>query len=481
MKIGKCFSAPLLAACMVLSACSSPEQEIQYVRIEEAYCSFLGTGNEPRMIKVEASGEWTAEVSAQWIRIVECLDDAVIVSVDDNDFEQERSGRIVLSCGDATETVYVNQLGNNESDWLLRWVSDFEQGGVMSPGGRYVAGRVEEMLDDGSTVHKIVFIDLDRDERMVVTEISHDLFALEVPFAVTDDGRLFILDASTYNSLVIDIDGSYFVPDRVDERASATVQSVSADGSIWAGYGMGALDDGLVYHPIIWRNGEAEILPVPPLNFRGEEYVNGCLARGMNTDGSIIYGSTWDNTDNGMIYWKDGKVDYVGSDVHRIETVEISDGQGGTEKYNIASGMTVTADLTNISPNGKYIAGVYAEETVESGKVVKTKYPGFFNTETGKTTLFPDLDGAGVTATDDGIGFVTIGQVLPTDGMVVDIENGTVIGGVREWIADNFGMTVPQGYIAYVAPNGMIKGQTVITSAARSRMVNWYMSPNPNK
>ena len=60
-----------------------------------------------------------------------------------------------------------------------------------------------------------------------------------------------------------------------------------------------------------------------------------------------------------MLYWKDGKVDWVGSDVREVRTVQIENGIGAMIDYNIVNGMICTAELTNISPNGRWIAGTY--------------------------------------------------------------------------------------------------------------------------
>ncbi len=119
-----------------------------------------------------------------------------------------------------------------------------------------------------------------------------------------------------------------------------------------------------MYRPLKWTDGGTpEVLPVPELNFRNEPYVSGVMARGCSADGSVIYGSTWDNLDYGMLYWKDGKVDWVGSDVREVRTVQIENGIGEMIDYNIVNGMICTAELTNISPNGRWIAGTYRTRT----------------------------------------------------------------------------------------------------------------------
>ena len=117
-------------------------------------------------------------------------------------------------------------------------------------------------------------------------------------------------------------------------------------------------------------------------------------------NGSVIYGSSWDNLDFGMLYWKDGKVDWAGSDVRRIHT-EIN--RYGEEEICVDA-MRCMADLTQISPNGKWIAGAYRYEIMEDGNYHIETYPAVFNTETGKTVIIKDYgERVGSHITNDGI------------------------------------------------------------------------------
>lgn len=105
--------------------------------------------------------------------------------------------------------------------------------------------------------------------------------------------------------------------------------------------------------------------------------MTGVTARGCSADGSVIYGSTWDNLDFGMLYWKEGKVDWVGSDVREVETVQIDNGIGETIDYRLVNGMIATAEYTKISPNGRWIAGAYRTEKLAGNDIARTQYPAF--------------------------------------------------------------------------------------------------------
>ncbi|HAD56584.1 MAG TPA: hypothetical protein DCG00_03810, partial [Alistipes sp.] len=248
------------------------------------------------------------------------------------------------------------------------------------------------------------------------------------------------------------------------------------------GFGMDdVLAFGGMYHPLKWVDGGTpEILPIPELNYRNEPYVSGVMARGCSADGSVIYGGTWDNLDNGMLYWKDGQVDWVGSDVREVRTVQVENGVGEMIDYNIVNGMTVTAELTNISPNGKWIAGTYRTEDFPTPRsYVQEQYPAFFNTETKTTTIVTDFgQGFGAHATDDGLGIILIGTFLPSSGIVYDIENQVSLGSVQEWVLDNYHMVIPMCYINYMTSDkSSMIGTVVEESALGPRTVSWYMAP----
>ncbi len=474
-------AALLPASLMLLAGCAKTDENIQFVRLKETTYSFLYKDNEPQTVAIEASGQWQAEASVSWIEIVEQTADGVVINVQDNiDATEVREGLLTITCGQAVETVYVYQFGNSYSQWTYRYPNQFDMGAVVSPNGRYIAGQIPYLLEDESWATKVIFIDTETGEWNEIAEVPKTLFAIQKPYAITDQGVAFFSDANGGGCAMVDIDGNIGKVEVVDGfELGGEVQCVSADGRLWAGW---MLDKSLAlggrYTPTLWTDGVPEVLPIPELNYRNEPYKSGVMVRGMSHDGSVLYGSTWCDNDQGMVYWKkdaSGKyqVDYVARD--RIEEVEETV-NGMTIKTVQVDGMTVTAQLTNISPNGKYIAGTYREE---NGSGNWKQYPGFFNTETGELTTFPDHEGGGATATDDGIGFVTNGTFLPTSGSVVDIENGVMLGSVNDWVLENYGMQINYGYITYVCPNGTLKAMSIEANAATPRTVTWVISPAP--
>ena len=270
----------------------------------------------------------------------------------------------------------------------------------------------------------------------------------------------------------------------IRDRASCRLYELSGNQPGVGGRYDGRLGkQGSVSSPFKWVDGVAEELPKPELNYR-DEPIGDVQARGISADGRIIYGTTWDNRDYGLVYWdENGEVHYVGEDVRYCRPVDRPDGYGGTYKYNLCDGMWTSATKTNVSPNGKYIAGTFRREALEEGaesSVVETNYPAFFNTETGKTVIFEELvGGGGVAATSDGLGFTVDDTFGSSSGMVVDIENGVVLGDALEWIQENYGIIVPSGYITYMpdSKGPVPRGGCCGLGGAAVQGVNWYVAP----
>jgi len=107
--------------------------------------------------------------------------------------------------------------------------------------------------------------------------------------------------------------------------------------------------------------------------------------------------------------------------------------------------------------------------------IEETYYAAFFNTETGKTYIFDEYSGSARSATDDGIGFIV--NSGGASGYVVDIESGTQLGTTEQWIYDNYGITVPAGYIQRLCPNGMVLGYSVMNVGPGNLSVAWYVRP----
>ena len=196
----------------------------------------------------------------------------------------------------------------------------------------------------------------------------------------------------------------------------------------------------------------------------------------------VIYGSAWDNTNQGMVYWKDGEVHWAGEDIREFEEVTLIRQEDGKEvPFTLTKGLMVYAERTNISPNGKWIASSYRTETPAEDRlsIVTTQTAAFYNTETETTTIVSDYgESVGVHVTDDGIGFIGIGTLGISSGAVYDLNTGTDLGDTQDWVYDKYGIIIPAGYINYISPDGrFVLGTKAESSAMGVSFINWYIAP----
>ena len=470
----------------VLAGCGTeqPEDELQYVNLSQAACTFLGSGSEPLVIEIEASHAWKAEAGATWVKAEPGEDgNTLLVAVDDNDTDAERSTEIVVTAAMASQKITVYQLADEPSFNRFRKDRMFINGAVVSPGGRYIGGFENEALQNDAWNYYPVVIDTETGERVKLGPFPSSLFFCSQPFAITDYGRLFISDHRNGGTVVFDLDGDYMLSDTPEGCAGpGNINGVSGDGSVWVGYSTRKIEgqSGVQYCPVIWENGVARILPLPEKNFKGQPFsTGGAMARGCSADGSVIYGTTWENSDGAMIYWKDGRVGYVGEDVHEIKSVVIPYPEGD-EEFFYANGMVSQAEIYKISPSGNWIAGAYQKVTVSTDdySAVAVECPAFYNTETEKTVVLEEYSGAkGVHVTDDGLGFIHV----PLDGgRVYDLNAGVAVGTVAEWVQSEYGIVIPSDiFIKSVSPDGkvVLGTGTEQPSGVKGRIYPWYIIP----
>ena len=482
MKKGFYLRAALPCACaaMLLAGCETAgETDTQYIRLSDAACSFQGTGNRPVTVEVHANpAEWKAEASASWVKVSDVTATSFTIEVVDNDTNEMREAEITVTAGQAETAVKVMQVSKDNVFPRYRMEPDvFQNGAPMSPNGKYVGSFYYDYDESGIQVFYPVIIEVETDEWHELGPFPRTLFELGETSCVTDNGEVIIAALNDAN-ILFDLDGNYT---KIAPPAGYTnypeISQVSADGIM-----VGWASKGGVSSPFKWVDGVAEELPKPELNYR-DEPIGDVQARGISADGRIIYGTTWDNWDCGLIYWDEaGEVHYVGEDVRYCRTVERPDIFGEPQEYNLCDGMWTSATRTNVSPNGKYIAGTFRREALgaDGSEIEQTNYPAFFNTETGKTVIFEELvGGGGVSATSDGLGFTVDDTFGPSSGKVVDIENGVVLGDALQWIEDEYGIIINSGYITYMPDSkDRFLGAMLYTGGAVLQGVEWYVAPS---
>ena len=478
-------AATLLLSC--LSGCTKTEETFHYVNLSQVACSFLGEGNQPLEITVKASpAAYEATPGATWVKATQSEDGKVLIlTVDDNDTGAERSTTVTIAAGEALQTIQVNQLPKDSAIARYRKLDTFQMGAAMSPSGKYAGGFTASIAPDDSWQYSPTIVDLETGEVYEFGPFPGSLYYLMQTMAITNQGLLFISDGG--GQIAIDLTGNIFIPEApAGFTSKPEIQGTSADGVYWVGYAReDAIGKGLC-KPLLWTDGVAQELPLPDLNYRNEEIWYGVMARGISANGKIIYGTSWENLDFGMLYWVNNganteKPKWVGEDVREVweETMKNSDGTEYTT--HLVNGLICQAQLTKISPNGKWIASSYRTETPADDRIsiVTTQTAAFYNTETETTTIVSDYgESTGVHVTDDGIAFIGIGTLGISSGAVYDLNTGTDLGSTQEWVYDKYGIIIPAGYINYISPDGrFVLGTKAESSAMGVSFINWYIAP----
>ena len=470
-------AATLLLSC--LSGCTKTEETFHYVNLSQVSCSFLGEGNQPLEITVKASpAAYEVTPGATWVKATQSEDGKVLIlTVDDNDTGAERSTTVTIAAGEALQTIQVNQLPKDSAIARYRKLDTFQMGAAMSPSGKYAGGFTASIAPDDSWQYSPTIVDLETGEVYEFGPYPESVHYLTQTMAITDQGLLFISDGQNGGQIAIDLTGNIFIPEAAGYTNKPEVSQTSSDGKYWVGY----IQAGM-FKPLLWTEGTVAELPMPALNYRNEEFWAGVLARGISANGEIIYGTSWENDDCGMLYWKNNGTTveeprWVGDDIRRLTPVIVEDWMGEYE-YNLVDGCICTAETTKVSPSGKWIATTYRKEEVGSdGFIAYVQRPAFYNTETETTTVVEDYgEATGMHVTDDGIAFIGIGTMFITEGKVYDLNTGTDLGNMADWVAENYGIIIPGGVIEYISADGRyIFGTSV--NALGSGFDDWYIAP----
>lgn len=473
-----------IAACIV--ACTTIEEVTvnHYLKLNSSTITFRHDETSTQEIIVKANpASFNAEANASWVKIADQTPSAIIVAVDPNEGE-ERSATITVTCADMERIIKVNQLGTSSMNARCRIESTWKNG-VLSPNGKYFGGVFVDVGPDDAFVYTAIIRNLETEEQVEFGPYPSSLFTLDNAGGISDTGVMVVkTNSGSFGTVIFDLsESNYFAPKDIPNcKGRPVLYKTSADGSVWVGYVSGGPAK-VAYTPVKYIDGEAKLLPLPEHNFRYEELWAGIIARGVSADGSIVYGSTWENYDYGMVYWdKDDNFHWVGEDVRElVQTVTLYNGLGEPFEYHLTNGMTNTSYKYQISPGGKWIAGTYrTEKLADDGEtIIQSSCPAFYNTETQTTTLFEEFSGCLTTgATDDGLGFILDGTSYANSGRVVDIERGVVISDMTTWIKDNYGVISPGGYIEYVsADKKVILGRQMLSAAQGVAYINYYIAP----
>lgn len=471
------YVASLIVATMVGLLAGCTKQGADWVKADRAMITLDAAGVEPVIISVEASTSWTATPSDTWIQVAPEGNTLTVTAIA-NEEVAERTGMIALTAGSATMEINVVQMGHESLTANYRFMTDMQGAGI-SPSGKYVACYAARIAESGETFeYDLYLINLETNEQTLIGSYAQSLYEFNFVRCVTDEGMIFMDHTQTYSVVFEEGQLEYLIED-VDDIMSPRIEATSGDGSVWVGYGIGPTG----FMPLKYVNGVPERLEMPATNFRNEDLVPNVVVRGCSLDGSVIYGSTWDYPDFGMLYWDaEGKVHWAGEDVHKVTPTELIGLDGMPFTKNLVAGMSVMADAFNMSPNGRYIGGYYSEEQANSDKtdIVTTTLPAVYDTVEERTIILSDYAGrGGVTAVDDnGIALVVAssGTALYCQTIMVDLATGENLGSTLDYVMDKFGIMLPSSHGVTYLPVGGTAAWGEEAAPGGNMLWYWYVA-----
>ena len=299
-------------------------------------------------------------------------------------------------------------------------------GAAMSPNGRYVAYIDEAELENGYE-YKPYLMDT---KTRKITELEMPPYTgagagtlnYQEIKCLSDDARILVFYNSASTIQAMTIGGEPYEVKAPAGYDYPIISDMSGDGRIWVGDVYDTNEKS--YWPCRWIDGEPEILERPEFQVDGVTPTsNGAMARGCSYDGSVIYGSEWNQFL--LVYWKDGKLFNIGQ--------EQADWPSGALKTE--------AQSTRLSPDGKYIAMKYGGEGMYK--------PALVNTSTGQHEVLECVaDGTGITVGPDGTVFGATPSSPVMQGYVFDFENNSATT-LKDWMQEKYGITIDGSRMVY--------------------------------
>lgn len=397
----------IAAAVLSVLSCKQ-EQTVDYLSLGVTSYTFSNTVDSVKF-KVESSSDWEVSNDNEWVKYRKIGTDSLVVAVADNSEGEQRNGRITVISGQLSAEMSLSQFGMTYNGSFVDFSDCWST--AISKNGRYV-GTMKKDDRDPKKVYPIL-IDTYTGEKKEFQDI---LDFLNV-YAVGNDGVLYLNTSNQIETKILQLDGTVQDIRLPEGYGYPNVQDLSSDGTIWVGYCRNISTN--KFEPVRWTNGEAEILEAPEVCLYGTPSTSGTMARGCSDDGSVIYGSEWSWMQHPVVYWKNGEMSYPG--------YEFSENDG--ETYYA---MTLDAERTNISPNGRYITSNYSGTLA----VVDTDMGIQILLDASVTGLSSTT---GITATDNGLIFGATPAMGVTSGYVFNLNDDSAIP-IDQWFMDNYGV-----------------------------------------
>lgn len=489
---------PLLIGTFAVG-CSPDEIEVtitEYVNLDSNSFTFDAAGENAFTVSITANPEWDITVNDDWIIESARTENSVTFAATPNETGTIKNGSVTVTAGKAKETIHLSQLCVIEIEpgsrfTMLNEFTNLSMNVCMSHSGRYIAGFDYYSEYDWSTYeqyyyYRPIIIDLETGEVRTYDIIENIPIAIK---GISDDGETMLI-ANTFQWVAylknneitkLTIPSGFQVNDTY-------VDTFSADGSIVYGYGRKTNDPR--YYPIRWTNSVPAVMELYDTDGQGEpmggEWGNGNRVLGTSADGSVTYGV--DQSTNQCVYWNNSGVHFAAADKYFTVTglIDLSAWGLGIVESTLHNQAEINFSATDrMSPNGKYIAMRFYDADIVDMWYDDYYRPVLFNTETGETQIFSDIENmTGLTVDNNGVLYLIhdkpregSNSVFPyMPGAVFDPANNAFMT-CKDWMMEKFSIITPELQVTKVGANGNILAQTYVEDNGVQRAVSCMVIP----
>ena len=451
----------VLVAGLLLSSCNKDNAGSGYLNLSVNGYTFGWSGSDTLRVEVMTNaGEWMAEPDSPAIKAEKDGDEAVI-TMQPNETSEYVSGTVTFTAGGLTRELYVDQMPKS-FDGLFRDLPLSEGYTAMSRNGKWIAYSTQTLVTGDTYDVKFWLLntetgelqELEEPPYLGMGELHHNGIR-----CISDDARYIVFNNDGETVYAMTIDREVYDVVCPEGYYNPEIESMSADGSVWVGFVRSETEHG--YWPCRWIDGVPEILERPEIRIDGlTPTFNGTMARGCSDDGSIIYGSDWD--DFLLVYWKDGELFNIGAEQGEMIPID--------ETHGVAAGLTTLSGNTGISADGKYIGCGYGQG-LNGGKV-----PALVNAETGQYKKLT-MDGTVQTIGPDGKVFIASPSMMSSMGYVTNTDFADQGILLEDWLQQEYGITVGGGrFVEAVSNDGkVLVGRKIVVGGLGASYPYWFI------
>lgn len=393
----------ILTVLPLLASCSQELPLAEYLNLDKTSYTFSQEGG-TLTVKVDANVEWNVTADAEWIKYEINGNDITFTA--EKNIAGERSATISFTSDKLKPVILtLNQLCSEFSGSITYFGSDEMM--MYSPKGHY-AIKFVSVIVGGLPSLELYLINNNTDEISRLRDIESVIRNTANVAGISDKGHILYTSMDSQNSFSIYAQGNIenvTVPSYIE---TFSLNGISSDGNTVIGTGRKS-EAPRPYVPFRWQNGTFEELQIPENNVLGDPLTAGVTVGGMSDDGSVIWG--YDNETsanyssvNGLVYWKDGEMHYLGEESADIKTFIQYEKEVKIACLIRKQGFLTSAAGPKVSPDGRYILAEYYDVDVNEGQLGDEHYyPVKIDVETGEYTIYKEYsDMLAYTVTDEG-------------------------------------------------------------------------------